>query len=267
MKIEFSKYHGAGNDFILIDGRSQKFDFNNFTLIKNLCNRRFGIGADGVMILLNDDRLDFKMLYFNSDGREGTMCGNGGRCITSFARSLGIINEKTFFSARDGIHEAIVEHDIIHLKMNNVTEIIELEDGFLINTGSPHFIKVVNNPLEINVDKTGRTIRNEERFKPGGVNVNFVSISHNEILIATFERGVEAETLSCGTGSVASAIAFSHINNNVINSYKIKAKGGELNVSFNFANNIYTNIWLSGPATHVFDGNFDTDNFAINNTH
>lgn len=266
MNIQFSKYHGAGNDFILIDGRVQKFDSKNFNLLKKLCDRRFGIGADGVMVLLHDSTNDFKMLYFNSDGHEGTMCGNGGRCITSFAYSLGIINEKTRFSASDGIHEAIIEHDMVHLKMNDVSAVIKLEDGFLINTGSPHFIKIVNNPFEINVETVGREIRNQERFMPAGVNVNFVSFNNNEITISTYERGVEAETLSCGTGSVASAIACSHLYNNVKNSFKIIAKGGELNVSFKFANNIYTNVWLSGPAAHVFDGNVDLDKLMLFNS-
>ncbi len=266
MTIKFSKYHGTGNDFIIIDGRVQKFDLKNNAFIKNVCHRRFGIGADGVMILENDTEYDFKMLYFNSDGHEGTMCGNGGRCIVSFAYSLGIINEKTFFSASDGIHQAIVEKDMIHLKMNDVNDIKVLNDGLLINTGSPHFIKMEKNPFEIPVEITGKEIRHQDRFLPGGVNVNFVSLHENEISISTFERGVEAETLSCGTGSVASAIAFAFLNNNRNDSYKIKAKGGELNVSFKYHNNSYTDIWLSGPAALVFEGSFDTDKLIFNDS-
>lgn len=259
MIIEFSKYHGTGNDFIIIDGRSQKFDIKNNSLIKNLCHRRFGIGADGIMILENDKKHDFKMLYFNSDGLEGSMCGNGGRCIVSFAYSLGIINEKTLFSASDGIHQAVIEKDMIHLKMNNVNNIKVFDDGLLINTGSPHFIKTVKDPFNFPVEINGKKIRNQERFLPGGVNVNFVSLHDNEIRISTYERGVEAETLSCGTGSVASAIAFAFLTNNQQSSYIVKAKGGEVTVSFRYNNKIYSDIWLSGPAKPVFKGSFDYD--------
>lgn len=257
MEITFTKYHGAGNDFIIVDCRSQKFDFKNHNNIKNLCDRRFGIGADGLMILENDESFDFKMLYFNSDGHEGTMCGNGGRCITYYAFSLGIINKKTTFKATDGIHEAFIKDDIVYLKMNDVTEIKEFSDGILIDTGSPHFVKLCDNPHSIDVNSIGRNIRNDERFSPKGVNVNFINNVQNNIQISTFERGVEAETLSCGTGSVASAIVSAIGKDNGNYTFIINAKGGTLGVSFEKQNKEYRNIWLSGPAVKVFEGKID----------
>lgn len=259
MTIHFSKYHGTGNDFIIIDGRAQKFDLKNYSLISKMCHRKFGIGADGLMVLEKDSELDFKMIYFNSDGFEGTMCGNGGRCICAFASSLGIINNETKFISSDGIHEAYFEKEIIHLKMKDVSDVKKLEDGFLINTGSPHFITLQKNPHALNVELLGKEIRNQKRFAPDGVNVNFVERSENNIHISTFERGVEAETLSCGTGSVASALAFAYSENDGEKNFNIMAKGGNLNVRFHKTGNSFHNIWLSGPAIRVFDGEFDTE--------
>ena len=258
MKIQFSKYHGAGNDFIIIDGRSQKFDIKNDSLIKNICHRRFGIGADGLMILEKDEKYNFKMLYFNSDGLEGTMCGNGGRCITTFASSLGIINNVAKFSASDGIHEAIIKEDNVYLKMNNVDDIQKLNDGYLVNTGSPHLVLFSkDDPHNIDVNSLGRKIRYEERFSPKGVNVNFISFNANIVQISTYERGVEEETLSCGTGSVASAIICSIDKPDDNYTYIINAKGGTLGVSFIKKENTFYDIWLSGPAVKVFHGEID----------
>jgi diaminopimelate epimerase len=263
MTIEFSKYHGAGNDFIIIDGRDKKIEFNNHILIKNICHRRFGIGADGVIILENDLNYDFKMIYFNSDGYEGTMCGNGGRCIFSFAYSLGLINNVAKFIASDGIHEAYLKNETIHLKMNAVSEIIKLKDGFFINTGSPHFVRIEKEANNIDVESLGKKIRYQKRFAPDGVNVNFVSLTGNNIQIATYERGVEAETLSCGTGSVASALAFTFDKPDGNYTYILNAKGGTLSVSFQKSGNNYHDIWLSGPAVKVFDGRIDTEKLTI----
>jgi diaminopimelate epimerase len=263
MTTAFSKYHGTGNDFIILDGRNQKFDLKNAAFIKQMCHRRYGIGADGVMVLQSDKNYDFKMVYFNSDGFEGTMCGNGGRCICSFALSLGIINNKTTFIASDGIHEAILEKEIIHLKMNNVSKITPFDDGLLIDTGSPHFIQITNNPHDVDTEKMGKEIRHQQRFAPKGANINFVSVSENTIQIATFERGVESETLSCGTGSVASAIAFTYNKPNGNYTYNIHAKGGKLSVSLEKEGMLYHNIWLSGPTVKVFDGIIDNDKLTI----
>ncbi len=255
MSSQFYKYHGAGNDFIIIDNRNNRFNKNN-ELIKNLCHRKFGVGADGLMLLENDNLLDFKMIYYNSDGFEGTMCGNGGRCIVAFAKMLGIISDLTNFNASDGPHQAKIENEIINLKMSNVSEVKKLEDGYFVNTGSPHFVCKNNSPFNIDINIIGKEIRNQKRFLPNGVNVNFISENKNVIDIATFERGVEAETLSCGTGSVASAIASAYNKNDGEFVYQINAKGGKLQVSFNKKNNDYSNIWLSGPAVKVFEGSF-----------
>ncbi len=257
MTIHFSKYHGAGNDFIIIDDRNEIFDISNNNLVKNLCDRRFGIGADGLMILRNDNLQDFRMIYFNSDGYEGTMCGNGGRCITSFASNLGLISDLTFFLASDGTHEAKISGNIVNLKMNDISEIIKLEDGYFINSGSPHFICLNENPFKIDINTIGKEIRNQQRFSPGGVNVNFISIDKYAINIATFERGVEAETLSCGTGSVAAAVSVAYDKPNGDYNFNVNAKGGILNVTYNKSESFYSNIWLSGPAVKVFDGEFE----------
>ncbi len=256
MSTHFYKYHGAGNDFIIIDNRNNIFDKNAEQLIKKLCHRQFGIGADGLMLLESDKILDFKMIYYNSNGLEGTMCGNGGRCIVAFAKSLNLISDLTNFNASDGPHQAKIDGEIIHLKMSDVTNIKELEDGYFVNTGSPHFVCKNPSPFETDINAVGKKIRNQKRFLPDGVNVNFISEKNNVIEIATFERGVEAETLSCGTGSVASAVAAAFNKNDGHYVYKINAKGGKLQVSFNKENNTYTNIWLSGPAVKVFEGNY-----------
>lgn len=257
MTIHFTKYHGTGNDFIIIDDRKEIFDITNHILVRNLCDRRFGIGADGLMVLRDDNLQDFKMIYFNSDGFEGTMCGNGGRCITAFASSLGIISDLTFFLASDGNHEAKISGNIVTLKMSDITEIKKLEDGYFVNSGSPHFVGFNDDPQKIDINNIGKEIRNQQRFSPGGVNVNFISVNENNIDIATYERGVEAETYSCGTGSVASAVvaAYEKPDNNY--NFDINAKGGKLNVIFQKSEYLYSNIWLSGPAIKVFEGKIE----------
>jgi diaminopimelate epimerase len=260
MKIEFFKYHGAGNDFIMIDARDMaESDFSE-ELVKNLCDRHFGIGADGLILLLNDRKADLRMKYFNSDGREGTMCGNGGRCIASFAHRLGIITEKAIFNGIDGIHEAFICDKLnVRLKMSDVSNIQVLDDGYLLDTGSPHFVNFRDDLLPIDVFREGREIRYQNRFSPGGVNVNYIQIlSDNELNIRTYERGVEDETLACGTGAVASAISAYLKNNTDKNSYLLHARGGELIVSFDTdGKGKFSNIWLKGPAEFVFKGSID----------
>ncbi len=255
MRIQFSKYHGAGNDFIIIDNRKNQFSPET-SLINKLCHRQFGIGADGLMLLELDPYSDFKMRYFNSDGKESTMCGNGGRCIVLFAKSLGIINTQTNFNGVDGLHNAtIVDKNTVNLKMKDVDNIEHDDDFYLLNSGSPHYVTFVKDVDKIDVGTEGRLIRQSVLAESGGVNVNFVQITSGGIKIRTYERGVEGETLACGTGAVASAIATNHWLEEQKNDYQINARGGILNVSFIKSDDEkYTNIWLKGPAMHVFDG-------------
>lgn len=259
MKLKFSKYQGTGNDFVLIDNRNQIINPNNYHLIKQLCDRRFGIGGDGLMLLENANGYDFRMRYYNSDGREGSMCGNGGRCIVAFAYHLGVVTNQAKFIAIDGDHEAEVnktENEIqVSLKMIDVSN-IELGDGFyFLDTGSPHYVQFINNHENFDTYTEGKKIRYNDRFTKEGTNVNFVSLQEKNITVSTYERGVEDETYSCGTGVVASAISSSFKTNS--NQFKIKTKGGNLEVHFNKINsNQINDIWLIGPATHVFDGTF-----------
>lgn len=255
MTINFFKYQGTGNDFIIIDNRENIISLNEFQ-IKYLCDRRFGIGADGLMLLENHAELDFNMVYYNSDGNESTMCGNGGRCIVDFANKLGIFNKKTSFSAIDGIHKALINVDhSISLQMQDVTNIDIVNTNFFLNTGSPHYVAFKENVKEIDVYSRGKELRNSNEFAPDGTNVNFVEFQGDKIFVRTFERGVENETLSCGTGVTASAIAASLYKDSDKNSYDIITLGGNLHVSFVKENkNTFKDIWLSGPATLVYSG-------------
>ena len=254
MIIEFYKYHGTGNDFVLIDNRSQFFDKNNIELISKICSRHTGVGADGLILLENDNQYDFKMIYFNSDGKQTSMCGNGGRCVISFAKKLNIIDDKVTFLAIDGLHEGIIKGETIKIKMIKVSNIHEVYNGCLLDTGSPHFVKFCPSVNKINVLKSGRELRNNKEISEDGVNINFTEIIDNySIKFRTYERGVENETLSCGTGVIASAL--SAYSKGLVDSNRIKIStlGGELFVSFDFKN-VYDNIWLEGPAIEVFKG-------------
>jgi len=254
MTVEFYKYHGTGNDFVLIDNRSLFFDKNNTELISKICSRHFGVGADGLILLENDNLYDFKMIYFNSDGKQTSMCGNGGRCIISFAKKLNIIDDKANFMAIDGIHEGIINNNLIKIKMNTVSEIQNINTGFLLDTGSPHFVKFCDSIDNINVFECGRELRNNKEISEDGVNINFTEVIDNSsIKVRTYERGVENETLSCGTGVIASALSAYKKGLVDTNRIKINTLGGELFVSFEF-NNIYKNIWLEGPAIEVYKG-------------
>lgn len=257
MNIPFYKYHGAGNDFIIIDNRESFFPIESHALINSLCDRNKGIGSDGLILLENDKETDFKMLYFNADGNQGTMCGNGGRCIVAFAKYLGIIQQKTEFMAVDGIHQATIENGLVSLKMIDVDE-VQINDSYIFtDTGSPHHIKLIENIHEYPVIGEGRKIRNELYGKEGS-NVNFVEqIKSNEFQIRTYERGVEDETLACGTGAVAAAIAMHQTGATKNNSVVLYANGGTLEVSFETIDNKYTNVFLKGPATYVFKGTID----------
>ncbi len=256
MIIEFYKYQGTGNDFIMIDDREETFDTNDHQLIAALCERRMGIGADGLILLRNHDKHDFEMIYFNSDGHQSSMCGNGGRCIIAFAKLLDIIDKETTFMAIDGEHKGQFLGDTIALQMQDVTDIDGVGDGLVLDTGSPHYIEMVDDLNYIDVDKEGRRIRNSKPFKKDGINVNFVQDSA-DLQVRTYERGVEAETLSCGTGVVATALAMHYANCIGENLVNVKSKGGELSVSFEEFNGGYRNIWLSGEAAMVFAGEFE----------
>lgn len=256
MIIEFYKYQGTGNDFIIIDDRENIFDVEDKELITALCERKFGIGADGLILLREHNKHDFEMIYFNSDGRQSSMCGNGGRCIVAFAQMLDIITNETTFIAIDGIHEAKITLDGIDLKMSDVTKIEGVGDGIVLDTGSPHYVMLIDNFNTIDINKEGKIIRNLPEFKKEGINVNFV-LDDAELEVRTYERGVEAETLSCGTGVVATAIAMHYSNCIHENHTDIRTRGGVLSVSFELFNGIYRNIWLSGEASMVYAGEFE----------
>ena len=256
MLIEFYKYQGTGNDFIMIDDRKNEFDMNDNGLISALCERRMGIGADGLILLRNHDTLDFEMIYFNADGNQSSMCGNGGRCIIAFAEMLEIITTEATFMAIDGEHKGKRIDDGISLQMQDVSKIEGVGDGLVLDTGSPHYIEMVDSLSSLDVRKEGRKIRNLSNFRKEGVNVNFVS-DKNQIEVRTYERGVEEETLSCGTGVVAAAIALNYTNLIEENCVELKTKGGVLGVSFEEFNGTYRNIWLSGEVSMVYAGDFE----------
>ncbi|MCL4151402.1 UNVERIFIED_CONTAM: hypothetical protein GTU68_052739 [Idotea baltica] len=253
--MQFFKYQGTGNDFILIDARQKSFTLSQQE-IEKLCHRRFGIGADGLIVLKEHTDVDFQMIYYNADGREGSMCGNGGRCIVKFAHDLGIFVEKTNFLAVDGPHAASVNGQVVSLKMTD-TKAVSQKDGLnFYDTGSPHVVKYVENLEELDVFNEGRALRYSPFWKANnGTNVNFVEVlDENSIKVRTYERGVEDETYSCGTGVTACALdrLVSHGSHSPIN---IMTKGGELNVLFEQTKDgSFTNIYLKGPAKRVFEG-------------
>ncbi|MFH1297790.1 MAG: diaminopimelate epimerase [Bacteroidota bacterium] len=314
MKLSFYKYHGTGNDFILVDNREGTIALSK-KQIERLCDRHFGVGADGLMLLTSEKGYDFGMVYFNADGNESTLCGNGGRCITAFAHMLGIIGQSARFLASDGEHTAKILKDEgnvkwVRLKMADVTTpplappqqgrgVSDIEtdkssfvlrpSSFLINTGSPHLVIFVENVSEIDAVSEGRKLRDDPQFAPDGTNVDFVEIMESNLFVRTYERGVENETLSCGTGVTAAAMAYAswqsavrspqsavlspqsavHSPQSAVRSPKIsrtqhpgssieiETLGGKLTVSFRFEDGTFTDIWLKGPAEHVFSGEIE----------
>ena len=254
MEFTFYKYQGTGNDFVIIDNRENFFPKENTELVAKICDRRFGVGADGLLLLENHASADFNMVYYNSDGNLSSMCGNGGRCISHFAKFLGIIAEKTTFEAVDGMHEATVENDWVSLKMNDVEAVTVSENYSFLNTGSPHHVEMVSHLEYFDVFSKGRTIRNEIYGK-AGANVNFVEQQdHSVFSVRTYERGVEDETLSCGTGVTAVAIAMFGMGKTSENKITLKTPGGQLQVRFDKTDSGYKNVYLEGPATQVFKG-------------
>ncbi|MFO7617488.1 MAG: diaminopimelate epimerase [Bacteroidales bacterium] len=268
MTIAFQKWQGAGNDFILVDIReSADIDWNP-QLVRYLCDRHFGIGADGLMLLGGSDEGDFSMHYFNSDGLPADMCGNGGRCIVAMAHRLGIIGERARFLAGDGWHEAFVVNPAhIRLKMIDVTGIKRIDFnerdsfGYFLDTGVPHLVLFTESIEELDVVALGRQYRHDGRFAPAGTNVNFVKAEGSRLRVRTYERGVEGETLACGTGNVAAAIAAGHHYGSSLTSYQTQANGGVLSVSFRKQGSRVTDVWLEGPAVKVFSGEITPDRF------
>ncbi len=250
----FWKYQGTGNDFILVDNREFDFPKDDMDFIHHLCDRRFGVGADGLILLENDDLSDFRMVYFNSDGNESTMCGNGGRCIVAFAQELGILKDGASFNAVDGLHQAKVVGEHIELEMIDVEEITAIRNYYFLDTGSPHHVQLVDNLSALNVKKEGAKIR-YGIYGETGCNINFVEQESDDTFnVRTYERGVENETLSCGTGVTAVALAMYHSGKTNAHTVTVKTRGGDLKVRFAKTGEGYSNIRLNGPATKVFKG-------------
>ncbi|MUP47021.1 diaminopimelate epimerase [Gramella sp. BOM4] len=258
MKLTFYKYQGTGNDFVMIDNRDQKLSKNNTKIIQRLCDRKFGIGADGLILLENPEVEgdDFKMVYFNADGNESSMCGNGGRCLVAFAKFLGIVNDKARFTAIDGAHEAVIENGLVSLKMQDVKEVNQFENFMFLDTGSPHHVLFSEDIAKTDIKKEGAEVRYSDRYKKtGGTNVNFVQeLSEDSFSVRTYERGVEDETLSCGTGVTAVALAAFVSGKTQAEKVKLITQGGELSVSFKKKGDHFEDIWLTGPAEYVFKG-------------
>ncbi|UOQ53299.1 diaminopimelate epimerase [Hymenobacter cellulosivorans] len=261
--LTFHKYQGTGNDFVMLDDRAQQFDEHDNRLVRHLCDRRLGIGADGLILLRNHADYDFEMVYFNADGFVGSMCGNGGRCTVAFAKHLGVIQEKTRFLAADGPHEAHVdEQNLVHLRMQDVHGQQEVEgQGIFLDTGSPHLIRFMptSSLVDLNVFAEGRAIRYSEQFREKGTNVNFVETpvaADQPWQVRTYERGVEDETMSCGTGVTAVALAASR--RGASSPVHLRTRGGDLHVAFEAKpDGSFSNVYLSGPAQRVFGGTIE----------
>jgi len=259
MILPFSKYEGTGNDFILIDDRKLQFPANS-ELITRICDRHFGIGADGILLVQHSEGYDFGMNYFNSDGSHATFCGNGGRCIAAFAHQLGITGVTCRFKAADGVHHArIMENNgrimTVELEMQDAVIYNTDRSIYYMNTGTYHIVKFVKDPDNIDIIESGREIRYDARYEPHGTNVNFATVLKNELYVRTYEKGVENETLSCGTGVTASAIAASLQYGG--NDFFVNTAGGRLHVGFIREGNSFKQVKLTGPAKFVFEGKIE----------
>jgi diaminopimelate epimerase len=257
MDIHFYKYQGAGNDFILIDHRMSPLKDIDYNRIKLLCDRRFGIGADGLMFLTTHKDYDFEMHYFNADGRPGSMCGNGGRCIVAFARHLGAIGLETNFLAVDGPHYAKISDlgNWVDLQMIDVDTVNKDGESYVLNTGSPHYVVLKEDLENYDVYNNGKAIRNNDIYKKEGINVNFVEDKGDHLFVRTFERGVEDETYACGTGVTAVALSMAqHQGKTGHIETPVKVLGGNLNITFDYDGQQFTHVFLGGPAEKVFEG-------------
>lgn len=259
--IHFYKYHGAGNDFIMIDGRKNLPQLSSLQ-IKTMCDRHFGIGADGLMYIMESSEYDFEMKYFNSNGLEGSMCGNGGRCIVAFAFDLGIQQPSFRFIASDGEHFAEIleskgNKKIIRIQLKDVDKFEKIDNHYVLDTGSPHHLTFCKSISEKNVFAAGKAIRYSKNFKAEGVNANFIEQKGNHLFVRTYERGVENETLACGTGVTASAIGAYLNHAEKYTNYNIQTLGGSLKVSFVNEDNVFKHVFLEGPTEYVFEGNID----------
>lgn len=252
--VSFHKYQGTGNDFVMIDDREEQFPLHDLDLVARLCHRKFGIGADGVILIRNHAQYDFEMIYFNPDGSQ-SLCGNGSRCAVMFARHLGIIQDRVEFLAIDGPHQAFIDDQLVHLKMSDVPNIERTQQDYFVDTGSPHHVLFVEDVSNTAVHEQGRAIRNAPQYQPHGTNVNFVETKDDHLKVRTYERGVEDETLSCGTGVTAVALVSSLKGFN--SPVSLETAGGELKVSFSPTDNGFADIYLIGPARAVFSGTFD----------
>ncbi len=255
--IQFYKYQGTGNDFIMIDDRSNTFDLNDHELIARLCNRKFGIGADGLILIRNHNEADFQMIYYNADGHLTSLCGNGSRCAVMFAKQLDIVDRECTFMTVEGILDAKIQGDLVHIKMPDVDKVEIFEDHYFLNTGSPHHICHVNEVAQYDVFNEGRKIRKGAPYFQEGSNVNFVQkLKESEIFVRTYERGVEDETLSCGTGVTAAALV--QALEGAQSPVKVKTLGGDLMISFErIDDQNFKNIYLIGPAVKVFRGEIE----------
>lgn len=257
MKILFNKYEGTGNDFIIINNFSRQLSPSDNELVRRLCDRRFGIGADGLILIEKCQGYDFRMIYFNADGYEANMCGNGGRCASHFVMKEITGKSSVRFLAADGEHHATSTGGLIDLTINDVKGISETPDGVLLNTGVPHLVVFMNNVADAELVNIARPVRYSPRYAPEGVNVNLAEVDGATLIVRTYERGVEDETLSCGTGVTASAIAAVRTGKVVTDRVRVRVKGGELHVSFNIMDDCVSDIHLTGPASFVFKGEID----------
>lgn len=251
MKTRFYKYQGTGNDFIMIDDRSAIFPIEDKELIASMCHRRFGIGADGLILLRESEVSDFEMVYFNADGAQSSMCGNGGRCIVAFAAYLKVVQDTCTFIAIDGLHEGLINGQQVSIKMKDVQQVSTDGDAKVLDTGSPHFVMQVESVDGLDVKKQGSAVRYNAIYSDKGINVNFVEKQGSLLKVATYERGVEDETYSCGTGVVAAAIALGSGEGQ-----SIMTKGGMLEVKYAKTDGQFHDVWLTGPAVQVFSGNW-----------
>ncbi|MBE7175778.1 MAG: diaminopimelate epimerase [Mucilaginibacter polytrichastri] len=260
MKLTFWKYQGTGNDFIMVDNREKRFRHNRVRVLERLCDRRFGIGGDGIIFLENEEGYDFRMDYYNADGKPGSMCGNGGRCVVAFAHHLGIFQGETRFLAVDGEHAATINADgnFVSLKMADVSRLDQDGNAWILNTGSPHYVLETAEVVQKDVAVEGRMIRNSPRYLQEGINVNFVQQEGRGYFVRTYERGVEDETYACGTGVTAVALAMAaKSGKRGEQKTPIRVLGGKLSVRFFAGKKGYTDIYLEGPAERVYSGEID----------